>query len=210
VSNHGACRCAEARYPSGWFDDAPTYGAMGGGAVVALQAIRVVTEAHVEQMRRIRNVDRDGYSTASDEITPEQQARWWSEHGGTVHAWLYLDTAGALVGFGLVRPDANGHWCPSVGVLPNYRGRGYGKWIISDLTRQAPERLYAQAKRANAAGCRTHAAADWDEIDGPDPAYRYYRARFDPADDAAVLADNVGRYGFHWAFSARTVEECRA
>ncbi len=139
-----------------------------------LRTLYVQHADQIEAVRYIRNVTRAGYSFHNAEISKADHLAWWARE--QPKAWLYHDTDGIVVGFGLLRQH-EGHWVTVVGVLPEYAGHNYGKEITHDLVMRAPGQCYGIARKDNPAAVRLHVADDWEQIDGPDERLAYFKTR---------------------------------
>lgn len=144
-----------------------------------LQVMAVTSRAQINCMRIIRNSGSSGYSGPDVQIDHDAQQAWWFKHAsaGEVYGWLYL-AYGNVVGFGMILKRADGQWSPSAGILPEHQGRGYGKWVVSNLVDQARHLglvLTAKAKRSNPPAVATHDPALWEQI-GLDDDYVYFRS----------------------------------
>lgn len=142
----------------------------------ALEAVPVSDFIAVQVMRQIRNVCREGFSNDHSEISPAAQTEWWDSIKGRAVAFLYSEPFGAWVGYGLLRPDADGRTVSSVAVLPEYAGRGYGGAITRHIVRQASGTVYATARLDNPAAMALHNADDWVET-GRAGDLAFYRTR---------------------------------
>lgn len=144
---------------------------------VRLQAIPVRSAGEVNCMRVIRNSGSGGYSGSDVQISEDEQEDWWLANQGSIHAWLYA-SYGEVVGFGMILRRGL-QWSPSAGVVPQFQGRGFGKWIVSDLVMKAWKldiELFAQAKLSNPAAVATHDPQLWDKL-GEDDTYAYFRSK---------------------------------
>jgi GNAT superfamily N-acetyltransferase len=144
---------------------------------MTLRAIPIEHADQVERLRLLRNLGRETYTHHTAPISEAEQLAWWERMQGRVRAWLYTTPHGLIIGFGLVRQDEAGRWCTTLGVDPDFQGRGYGREITADLVRRNTGPLYGAALRSNPAGVRLHVEADWEPIEGPDPAVAYFRTR---------------------------------
>lgn len=143
---------------------------------IRLHATPVMSAGQLNCMRVIRNAGSASYSGDDVQISEAEQANWWRENQGNVYAWLYSEN-GTVVGYGMIFKRE--HWSPSVGVVTEYQGRGFGKWIVSDLVLKAWKmdfELYAQAKHSNPAGVKTHDLQLWDRL-GQDDTFVYFRSK---------------------------------
>ena len=137
-----------------------------------------VTAWDAERLRQIRNSCRDYMTGHPAEITPAEQAAWWaSEERRAWRIWLFEDAWGTPVGFGLIRP-VGGRWWATLGLLPEWRGRGHGTAIYRHLIAQCPGDLHIDVLLTNVASAR---AAE--------------RAGFRLEDWTGVLATLVARKG---------------
>ena len=140
-----------------------------------LQVIPVQSSGHLNCMRTIRNAGSGGYSGDDVQITEEQQTNWWlNSHA---YAWLYASN-GSVVGYGMILQRDDGQWSPSAGVIAEYQGRGYGKWIVTNLADQAAHlgiTLYAKARKSNPAAVHTHVETHWVNL-GSDDEFVYFRS----------------------------------
>lgn len=125
----------------------------------------------------IRNACREGFSNENNVITPEQQREWWVATEGKRLAWLYHDEGGHRVGFGLLLLHDDGLWTTTVAVLPEFAGKGYGKYITHDIVVRCPGECRATARKDNPAAVRLHILEDWDIVDGPDDRLVYFRTK---------------------------------
>lgn len=141
---------------------------------------RVRFSEDVEALRVLRNMTTGTYAHFNWEITPDQQSRWWQDSRKAVRAWLYWLRADAddlplssVVGFGMLRRSSfDGRWWATVGVDPQFTGRGYGGAIMADIVRRIDGPVYSMARLDNHAGMRLHRARDWEQIDAGADAER--------------------------------------
>jgi GNAT superfamily N-acetyltransferase len=128
---------------------------------------RAVTLADAEALRVIRNACRLTMTGHTGEIAPDEQRAWWETYQcRTMRIWLFDMPGGNPVGFGLLRPDES-RWWATLGLLPEWRGRGYGVAIYRHLIAACPGDLWidvlltnsASARAAERAGFRL---ADWN------------------------------------------------
>lgn len=143
---------------------------------MTLRALPVQTDDQIELVRIIRNQTAHGFSNYTDQISEAAHIAFWEREKPL--AWVYLDELGRPVGFGLLRYELDrDHWITVVAVLPEFGGRGYGKWITRDIVSRAPGRVWATARRDNPAAVALHVAEDWETYDGPDQRLVYFRGR---------------------------------
>jgi GNAT superfamily N-acetyltransferase len=144
---------------------------------VGLTARRVIDDEDVEWLRVIRNTCRLGFAHDTAPIAHTAQEQWWRANQGDVIAYLYQETDGFVVGYGVIRRDADGVWWSSVAVLPTYSGHGYGGAITAHIVRQSPTGVtQGQARKDNPAACRLHHQRDW-EVVGDDGRLLTFRTR---------------------------------
>ena len=143
---------------------------------MTLRSSPVRTLAQVEQLRQIRNACLPGFAHHNEPISPEQQLAWWKVNRKVVRAWLY--TAGReVVGFGLLKRDAQGRQWYTVAVLPEQRGQGYGHQITRDVVlKAAPEQVWSAVPRDNLASQRCHDPAGWQLIESSDRSVVCFRS----------------------------------
>lgn len=89
-----------------------------------------------QQMRIVRNLCREWMTNDQHEISETEQHVWWNTFDrASVRPMLYRLEAGltaGVIGYGLAR-FMNARWWLSGGLLPEYRGIGYGKGLFQDL-----------------------------------------------------------------------------
>lgn len=141
-----------------------------------LEAIPIVSEQHVELLRRIRNATASGFSHDNTQISEIAQRAWWVVNRRSVRAWLYYH-AGTLVGYGMLRQIPDGTWWNSLAVLPRYQGKGFGSTITHDVLQQSDESVYASVRQDNTRAISMHHHEDWERINGPDESLIYFRSR---------------------------------
>lgn len=138
-------------------------------------AEEVSSIAQVETLRIVRNACTGTYAHFNGRMSYGKQQAWWQSEKARrdIHVWLYYYSepiAGeaypsyVLVGFGMVREDDHRVWWNSIGVLPDYRGCGYGSYITSDVARRRYDPIYAAVRRDNPAGIQMHKASDWRRL----------------------------------------------
>ncbi len=148
---------------------------------VGLTCRPVVDYEDVEWLRIIRNTCRAGFASDNAVITPRQQEAWWQANQQRLVAYLYQDSDGFVVGYGLLRMTDDGRWWSSVATLPAYTGRGYGGAVTAHIVRHSPTGVvYAQARKDNPSACRLHHIRDW-EVTSEDARLFHYRTREDLA-----------------------------
>lgn len=102
----------------------------------------------VEAMRRVRNACRAFMTRNVDEISFEAQQAWWAALNAgdpnfeTWRPFLAWDGA-TVIGYGItwhgervakheIPESVNGWWLTG-GLLPQFRGKGYGRWLFERL-----------------------------------------------------------------------------
>jgi len=139
------------------------------------------TPADVEAMRIARNSCREFMTRDTSEITPERQVAWFSALDRTEVKPFVFRIGGAPVGYGLVRletlapyyvsegpPRLDGRWWLSGGLLPPWRGRGYGKRLFAQLAAVAGTPCWLDVRKDNLPGRRTYAALGFQETGSDD------------------------------------------
>lgn len=84
-----------------------------------------------QALRLIRNECLDGLTGDPTPVTQGQQADWWNlVKDDPAHiSYLYFTPGDGLVGFSHIH-FRNGYQWPSLGVRPEFRGRGFGREIV--------------------------------------------------------------------------------
>jgi hypothetical protein len=105
-----------------------------------LSFVRVETWFQAFQLMGIRNECREGMTHHSDEITPEQQEKFWKERilTGLVECYLLYNSEYSTdevvpIGFGLLRWEENKYWM-TIGVARAYRGKHLSRLLTSLIT----------------------------------------------------------------------------
>lgn len=132
---------------------------------LSLIARPVETDEHVEMLRQVRNLCRDGFAHDNREISQAAQTAWWIVMRGRVKAWLYWSEDGLIgdmVGYGLLRKTDDGRWWNSVAVMPQFTHQGYGGAITADLLTKHDGEVWAEARVDNVPAMRLHRMADWE------------------------------------------------
>lgn len=123
------------------------------------------TDADAEALRQIRNECREFMTGDPRPVSAEAQRGFLVrayEQGWRV--WLFDDPAGVPVGFGLIRP-VGGRWWATLGLLPDWRGRGHGTAIYRHLIARCPGDLYIDVLLTNAASARAAERAGFRLVD---------------------------------------------
>lgn len=138
-------------------------------------------------MRGVRNTCREYMTRNTAEISVEEQLAWWASlqavddaevREDTVRCYLFYlaDTAdigeGILapapgtpdaVGYGLLRRSSAAWWLTG-GLLPPYRGLGYGTDLFRYLTQRTPEDTFLEVRASNLAGLRTYEKLGFERV----------------------------------------------
>lgn len=146
--------------------------------VAGLHAVQVVNPRQVELMRQVRNICRGTYAYDNTEISPHEQRAWWRNNRSRVRAYLYYEQGAVLIGFGLLRIESDLRWWDSLGVLPVYRGHGYGSAITTDLALRAAGQVWSSVLASNVPAQRMHRPELWEEVKR-DGRLVVYRTRLD-------------------------------
>lgn len=143
---------------------------MAGAVTLTTQliALAVVTPLEVQTLAEIRNECSGSFAHDNSTITPFRQRRWWQVMRGRVHAWLYATPLDDVIGYGVVRQEADGRWWNSIAVRPQWRGRGFGAQITADVLDRHPWPVWAQVRLDNPAALRMHHTREWEEIERDD------------------------------------------
>jgi GNAT superfamily N-acetyltransferase len=152
-----------------------TSAAMKAAPALVAHPARTATDA--EALRAIRNTCAPWMTGDNREIAAEQQAAWWaSDARGRNAIWLFAPPHGPPVGFGLIRME-DGQWWATLGLLPEWRGRGHGVAIYRHLIAHCPGDLWIRVLLTNPGSAR---AAE--------------KAGFRPVDSNGVYAEMVARW----------------
>ena len=115
---------------------------------------------------RIRNACAAWMTGDPRQLSAADQRRWWGSAARRRSAiWLFRDAGGAAAGFGLLRMRA-GRWEATLGLLPEWRGRGHGVAIYRHLIAHCPGDLYIDVllentRSAEAAKRAGFVVCDW-------------------------------------------------
>ena len=152
--------------------------AMKRYAPAALVPYTARTIEDAEYLRRIRNTCREYMTGDNREIGRADQAAWWRSEARHRNAiWLFAPAYSKPVGFGLFRME-DGRWWATLGLLPEWRGRGHGVDIYRHLIAHCPGDLWIRVLLTNPGSAR---AAE--------------KAGFTPVDSNGVYAELVARRG---------------
>lgn len=134
-------------------------------AGIVLTPRRAQSAADAEALRQIRNTCREFMTGDQREVTPAQQVAFLARaYADGWRVWLFDDPEGTPVGFGLMRP-VGGRWWATLGLLPDWRGRGHGTAIYRHLIAHCPGDLYIDVLLTNAASARAAERAGFRLID---------------------------------------------
>lgn len=115
------------------------------------------TPDDLEAMRVVRNTCREFMTGNTREIDITAQICWFASLDPAETKPFVFRVGGAPIGYGLVR-RLNGDWWLSGGLLPPWRGRGYGKRLFAALAAVAGKPCWLDVRKDNAAGRRTYEA----------------------------------------------------
>jgi ribosomal protein S18 acetylase RimI-like enzyme len=140
-----------------------------GGHTIAMKGVLhgAVTEDDAEGMRLVRNTCREWMTINQGEISSEQQKAWFAElDRSKTRPYVYIadGNTDAIVGYGLIR-CMNERWWVSGGLLPNWRGQGYGKALfgaLADLVNAQKQTCWLTVFQSNSAAVRTYAALGFE------------------------------------------------
>ena len=133
-----------------------------------MQAVRAAQESDVEHIHRLI-VDLATYERAADQVktTPEQLRTALFGPQPAAYA-LVAEVEGAVVGFALyfrsfsTWEGVHGFYLEDLYVMPEHRGAGLGKALLSSLAALAVERGYARL--------------EWAVLDWNQPSIEFYRS----------------------------------
>ena len=123
------------------------------------------TPADVEAMRIIRNSCRQFMTHDTRDIDPATQVAWFAALDRDEMKPFVLRVGGAPVGYGLVRRMA-ARWWLSGGLLPPWRGRGYGQRLFGALAAVAGTPCWLDVRRDNAAARHTYETLGFQVVNG--------------------------------------------
>ena len=116
----------------------------------------------LESMRLIRNSCREFMTHNTSFITQEQQFQWW-EYVKDQWTYLYLDLDDTPIGYGLVKKEENKMWV-SGGLLPEYRGKGFGRELFEHLTWACEGDAWLEVKEDNLLARKTYVDLGYIEL----------------------------------------------
>lgn len=109
-----------------------------------------------EAMRQIRNSCREFMTRDTREITEDEQAAWVEGLDRAAVCPCLLFVKGEPIGYALLRKEGE-QWWVSGGLLPEWRGRGWGTILFGLLLMKAPRPVYLEVKLSNAKAVRLYA-----------------------------------------------------
>lgn len=109
-----------------------------------------------EAMRQIRNACREFMTRDTHEITEEEQAAWVEGLDRAACCPCLLFVKGEPIGYGLLRKEGE-QWWLSGGLLPEWRGKGWGTILFGLLLMKAPRPVYLEVKLSNRKAVRLYA-----------------------------------------------------
>jgi len=129
-----------------------------------MKFVRATNYRHAEDIRKLRNLGRKGFSKDNSLITSEQQKKWWKKNADSVVAYLYYD--GEIpVGYCMLKLLC-GKWWDSIAVSPLYRGHGIGKKVLGYVIRKVDNDVWSVVRCENKASRAIHVPEDWEELNG--------------------------------------------
>jgi ribosomal protein S18 acetylase RimI-like enzyme len=111
------------------------------GEIMISVLLHVASPEQAEVMRVIRNTCREFMTNDRSEISVERQLEWFQsikDDPFTVPFLFRPDGFEAPIGYGLLRSvehKLEARWWLSGGLLPEWRGKGYGKVLFGELAR---------------------------------------------------------------------------
>jgi len=124
--------------------------------------VKRVVEVDIDLVRRIRNSGKDGFSNDTSIITEEQQKEWWKNNEEKCIAFLFSDKE-VVCGYCMVRYE-NDKWWDSIAVLSEFRGKGYGKWMLHYTITHVPYDVWSTIRLDNMASIKIHVKEDWERV----------------------------------------------
>lgn len=101
------------------------------------------TLAHAESMRVVRNACREFMTRHTHEISVEDQREWFRGLDLAITkpsiGVISTDAGPEIIAYGLTR-YVEGKWWLSGGLLPAWRGQGYGRQLFAELVRRVHAR----------------------------------------------------------------------
>jgi len=141
-------------------------------------------DSELQEIRRIRNLGRQWMTDNTQEISEEEQRAWWKRmqlvKSEDFLLYAYRTAIwGPIVGYGMVM-RREGLLHISLAVSPEYRGRGYGSAIYSDMFNCASiddESVYAVILKSNTASIKAAEKAGFRFVEDGDKTVLYVRSR---------------------------------
>ena len=129
----------------------------------------VVGESEVETLRTIRNECSKFMTRSTEEITREQQIKWYENISDDVKLYLLhlveFGVIGNPIGYGLIRKE-EGVSVISGGLIKQYRGLGYGKilfeYLIKNVDKGSP--LSLEVLKSNTVAANIYRSLGFKEI----------------------------------------------
>jgi RimJ/RimL family protein N-acetyltransferase len=124
--------------------------------------LRPLEEADLETVRLLRNRNRQSFFH-DDEVTPDQQQRWFESLSGRPVRFYVIEEGGTVVGTVSATETPEGVKIGNLIIDEAHRGRGLMRRALEDLTR-APGRYYGLVKPDNAVSLRVFARAGFEPL----------------------------------------------
>ena len=137
-----------------------------------LRPVRITSIEQAQLMREIRNTCREGFSRDNNLISEKQQIGWWEKNSDKIMAFLFYKK-GMVIGYGALITGEDGRYYNSNAVLPRYRGRGYGRAILSCLAEYIDQDIYGQALKSNIPAIKQHSSDLWERYDEDNAVVRF-------------------------------------
>ena len=139
------------------------------GRVMKVTCEDITTEAHAEQLRRLRNECAEWMTSNTSQITPAQQAEFFRARIATGQVEGFLMCANGLpVAYGVIVWDGEGRAWSSTGVKASSRGQGLGREVTVENARRAHARgvpIWAEVRADNAAQQKICRTAGYQQVD---------------------------------------------
>jgi ribosomal protein S18 acetylase RimI-like enzyme len=142
-----------------------------------MKTVRATSYRHAEDIRKLRNLGRYGFSGGTSVISQKQQRLWWDDNLDRVVAYLFYDKE-FPVAYCVLRP-ISGKWWDSIAVSPLYRGRGIGKKLLSYVIKKVDNDVWSVVRSDNKPSRAIHIPKEWEELndDGKFVNYRTWKGR---------------------------------
>jgi len=145
----------------------------------SLTPIKIETRDQAEGMRYIRNMGRMGYSRDKSYIPSDRQDDWWEKNKDSLVAFLFYDQTPLekLIGYAALILADDGKYYNSCGVIPDFRGNGYGREMTNFLLDHTDKEVWSIAMKSNPAAVNLRDPAYWEIIYEDEEVIKYRNRR---------------------------------